>query len=50
MPVKEITYKGKAYEILKSEQDCGEYAKKFFNHLNDIQYGVIKHKFQRKII
>lgn len=49
MPVKEITYKGKAYEVLKN-QDCGEYAKKFFDYLTDIQYGVIKHKFQRQII
>jgi hypothetical protein len=49
MPVKEITYKGKAYEILK-DKPCGDYAKKLFDYLNDIQYGVVKHKFQRKII
>ncbi len=49
MPVKEISYKGQSFEILK-DKDCGDYAKKFYDYLNDIQYGVIKHKFQRKII
>jgi len=51
-PIKEISFKGKDYSLFKDkDQKIGELGKKLYNHLLDIQTGVIEnHPWQRVLI
>lgn len=50
-PVKSITYKNEKMELLKDDQDIGEFANKLYTTLTNIQYGIIEnHRFQRRLI
>lgn len=50
-PVKELTYKDTSYALFKDPtQNVGELGQKLYDHILDIQTGVIPHPWSRPIL
>ena len=49
-PIKEFSFKNTSYQLFKDQnQNVGDLGEKLYNHLLDIQTGVIKHPWSRSI-
>lgn len=48
-PISSFTWHDRKFDLLKSGQEPSGLTVKFLNHLTDIQYGKLRHRWQRKL-